>query len=298
MNGQAPPLALNDLLLLSGIDPAEVLVFRHRPAEPALNRIFDWLVVERPDLFDSYQSTHGPKTEAALLKARYVAAFIRHTPKTALFVGLYEVAASRVMAADAVMMRPLHQELIALGLTGTKAIEGRESFVEFTLDHRPWHADWQGRLVIDWPGLERSWYRWADRNIFPVRAIADQSVLIRPMPDWHDLLVEWQDLALLPTSWRAALSQWRGIYLIIDQVDGRQYVGSASGQENILQRWRNYSRTGHGGNKLLRNRDPRSFRFAILQRVSPDMPDSEVVAIEQSWKRRLRSVAPFGLNEN
>jgi hypothetical protein len=37
----------------------------------------------------------------------------------------------------------------------------------------------------------------------------------------------------------------------------------------MLGRWRNYAAHGHGGNKLLRERDPKSFRFTILQRVCP-----------------------------
>ena len=116
-------------------------------------------------------------------------------------------------------------------------------------------------MVIDWPGLERSWYRWADRNQFGVNAITEEPLLIAAMPDWQELTLDWPQLALLPTAWQAALAQWRGVYLIIDQSDGKQYVGSAYGRENILQRWLGYARTGHGGNKLLKNRDPNDFVF-------------------------------------
>ncbi len=161
-----------------------------------------------------------------------------------------------------------------------------------------WHAEWRGRLIIRWPGLERSWYRWADRNEFVVEAIAQESLFTRAMPHWDELAIEWNELALLPSAWRAALSQWRGIYLITDQGDAKQYVGSAYGTENILQRWTEYARTGHGGNKLLRDRDPENFRFAILQRLSPDLPDADVIRIEQTWKKRLGTRSPNGLNEN
>ena len=118
---------------------------------------------------------------------------------------------------------------MSLGMTGIKAVEGRDGVIEFELPLIDWHADWIGRLIIRWPGLERSWYRWADRNLFEVQAIAQENLFSRAMPSWDTLSLEWNELAVLPTSWRANLRNWRGIYLIIDQADGMQYVGSAYG---------------------------------------------------------------------
>jgi hypothetical protein len=59
-----------------------------------------------------------------------------------------------------------------------------------------------------------------------------------------------------------------------------------------------YAARGHGGNVLLRQRDPSNFRFTILQRVSPDMEQDEIVALENSWKKRLHTREPYGLNDN
>lgn len=294
----APPLTLNQLIRLSGIEPKDVLVFRHRPREPQINRIFPWLAAERPDLFDCYQSTHGANTESALARARYLASFIRHKPGQALFIGFYAVRSYRSMAVEACLSRPCHRELMSLGLEGMKATAGRESVLEFDLPLLDWHKEWRGRLIVQWPGLERSWYRWGDRNEFAVAAIAEDDLLAPAMPAWEELIIAWNELGVLPTSWRTALSHWRGVYLVIDRSNGSQYVGSAYGAENILQRWKEYARTGHGGNKLLRGCDPANLRFAILQRVSPDLPDAEVIRIEGNWKDRLGTRAPHGLNEN
>lgn len=290
-------LTLNHLLKLSDISPEEVIVFRHRPYEPKLNKVFDWIVSERPDLFDCYQRTQGQKPESALKRAKYAASFIRHSPKTALFVGLFAVASYRELAFEKYAERPLHKELMTFGMVGATA-EERASLLEFDLPLTDWHADWRGRLIVKWPGLERSWYRWADRNEFAVEAIAEENLLLRAMPAWDELEFSWSELALLPQHWMANLNQWRGIYLITDVSDGRRYVGSAYGAENIGQRWREYARSGHGGNAQLRLRNAENLRFAILQRVSPDLEDAQVIRVEKSWKDRLRTRVPAGLNEN
>jgi hypothetical protein len=294
----APLFTFNDLLRLSGLVEDEVLVFRHRPYEPQLNRLFDWIVAERPELFDCYQSTHGPRTEAAMKRAKYVAAFIRHRPGTALFAGMYAMNGYRVLDTQSCVARPAHVALMNLGMVGIKATDGRESLLEFDLSLLDWHSDWSGRLVVRWPGLERSWYRWANRNEFAVEAIAEESIFAAKMPAWDELVLSWAELAALPSQWQSALRQWRGIYLITDESDGKQYVGSAYGGENLLQRWMEYGRSGHGGNKLLRGRDPTRFRFAILQRLSPDLADADVIRSEVTWKDRLHTRAPAGLNDN
>ena len=101
-----------------------------------------------------------------------------------------------------------------------------------------------------------------------------------------------------PESIISKLSEWRAIYYIWDGSDGKGYVGSAYGAANLLGRWLNYGAVGHGGNRLLRQRDPKNFRFSILQRVSPDMEQADVIAVENSWKERLHTREPWGLNDN
>ena len=101
----------------------------------------------------------------------------------------------------------------------------------------------------------------------------------------------------MPSSWQEKLSQWRGIFYIFDKSDGKAYIGSAYGKDNLSGRWINYAASGHGGNKWLRDRDPKNFVFTILQRVSPDMDQNDVIQLENSWKERLHT-KKFGLNDN
>src|SRR6478672_10535136 len=82
---------LDDLLLGKGIDPHQVLVFRHRPTECELHKVFPLLAADKPDLFNAYQKTHGEKVEKAMTRAGYVTSFIGQEPGKALFVGLYKI---------------------------------------------------------------------------------------------------------------------------------------------------------------------------------------------------------------
>jgi hypothetical protein len=94
------------------------------------------------------------------------------------------------------------------------------------------------------------------------------------------------------------LSEWKGIYYIFDRSDGKGYVGSAYGKTNLAGRWQEYADTGHCENRLLRERDHTKFRFSILQRLSPDADNEEVIEQESKWKIRLHTRAPSGLNDN
>ena len=83
---------LNDLLKGKGIDPQHVLVLRHRPNEPELNKILPWLAAEKPDVFNAYQQTQGERVERAMQAMKgfgYVASFLGREPGKALFVGLW-----------------------------------------------------------------------------------------------------------------------------------------------------------------------------------------------------------------
>jgi hypothetical protein len=168
----------------------------------------------------------------------------------------------------------------------------------FDLNPTDFYAHWKGKLVVGWPPPERSWWRRAHRNTMPVIAVREESALASAMPEWDQISLTWEELSLLPQKWKSALSQWRSVYYIFDTSDGKGYVGSAYGTDNLLGRWLNYAAKGHGGNKLLRTRDPRNFRFSILQRVSPDMETTDVIHLENSWKERLHTRYPDGLNDN
>lgn len=295
-------MTFNDLLRSQNIDPKRVLVLRHRPPEPELRKVLPWLAAEKPDVFNAYQQTQSPKLEGAMQSitgSGWIASFIGHEPGKAIFVGLYAIEASTPMSHDEYWRVPAYIEMKAFGMRGwSQGPDGRTSILWFDLHRVEFYSSWQGKLIIDWPPPELAWWRRAHRNDMIVRAILEESAFAAAMPAWSDLDLSWADLGVLPGRWRSALSQWRAIYYIFDQSDGKGYVGSAYGSDNLLGRWRGYAAKGHGGNVLLRKRDPQNFRFTILERVSPDLEAADVIRLESSWKQRLHTRVPHGLNDN
>lgn len=294
------PLMLNNLLELNGVDPANTLVLRHVPGETKLRRVFPWIAAEKPEVFNAYQKGHGEKLEktmAKLARQGTIAAFIGHDPGKALLVGLYDIVGHDTIDYEGFVATPEIQTLFKLGMNDPGPDGFREGTQWFDLDLRTHLLEWRGRLVIKWPGSERSWYRWAHNNEIEIEAISEDSKLVGPLPNWRDMIFNWQELSSLPKTWRSQLSEWRGVYYIHDTSDNRGYVGAAYGAENILGRWVQYSKTGHGDNKHLIKRDPENFVFSILERVSPDTDVSSVTRLESQWKRRLHTLYPAGLND-
>jgi len=54
----------------------------------------------------------------------------------------------------------------------------------------------------------------------------------------------------MPTYYEA-LKKVMGIYCLIDTINGKLYMGSATGEEGVAQRWVNYLDSKHGCNKKL-----------------------------------------------
>lgn len=289
---------LNDLLQGKNIDPQQVLVMRHRPSEPDFNKALPWLAAERPELFNAYQQNQNEKVERALQGVKYVASFIGREPGKALFVGLYSMDGSKAMAYNACAQLPLIRELTALRMTGFSGKYVRPTVLWFDLNLTDFYSQWKGKLIVGWPLPERSWWRRAHKNEMPVLAVLDDSALGTVMPRWDDIVLTWEQLSVLPTNWKSKLSEWRAIYYIFDVSDRKGYVGSAYGDKNLLKRWLEYAASGDGGNRLLRKRDPKNFRFSILQRESPDMDAADMIRLESTWKERLHTRHPFGLNDN
>ena len=288
-------LDFSSLLPSIGVDPAETLFVRHVPIEKSMKRVLPWLVVERPELWLAYQQIQWESLEKAMTRGRYIASFIGQEPGTSTFAGLYKIGSWQTLNAAGYNAFPGNQELMALGMGGRTP--DMPECMAFELDSLDAFDDWIGRLTVRWPMPYQQWWRWAGRGNFAVLTIEAESRFVRGMPDWHEIILSWAELQSLPSSWSAALAQWRGVYLIYDTSRRAGYIGSAYGADNIQGRWANYARSGHGGNVELRKSRPEDLRFSILQRTSPDLEPEAVIALEASWKERLHT-REFGLNRN
>lgn len=106
--------------------------------------------------------------------------------------------------------------------------------------------------------------------------------------------------------WVTALENQKAVYLITDKDSGKQYVGSAYGENGmLLQRWSNYVSNGHGGNKLLKEivddlgmeYVKKNFQYSILENYNARVDRKIIIERESWWKETLGSRA-FGLNAN
>ncbi len=162
--------------------------------------------------------------------------------------------------------------------------------------------DMSGRLVISWSGQRFTQKANDAREVVEIMEAGS----IGTFTGYDNVLLcraDFEELLANPKSnkqWHTALSKVGGVYLITTE-DGQQYVGSASGQSGIWQRWSNYAKNPHGGNNLLKQlleETPdayKKFTYSILAVVSGDK--KVVLTAEARWKLKLGSRA-FGLNDN
>ncbi len=283
-------LDLNDALRKVDLDPADhtVLVARHSHRDRRVLALLHRSVAEDRRFLEAYQSTQTLQNEARFLRADYLVSCLAYRPGTAVFAGLYRFGGTESLTASEdywampgfAGLRPLLEPLEPEAF--------REGTLRFDLQRVQAFEPFVDRLEIDFSNPV-AWLRDADRNTFPIVAIHPEPVLIARLPQWEEMVLSTAEIASLAPSWQAAMSQWRGIYCITDVSDGRSYVGSAAGAENIYGRWMQYAVDGDGGNAQLRGRDPSRFRFSVLQLTAPDMPRDDVIRIEEQWMRRLQT---------
>ncbi len=282
----------NQLLQIDGVDPASTVVLRHRPSNIRLRSALAQIAQQQHHLFHTYQSIQGSaRTSRSIQNARYVAAMLALGGDSAVFVGIYEMKGHSTRSRKQLLESDDVKALIEKGMSELPKPVYHWHDLELTDFLRPLRFS----LSVRWPG--RKWVRRAHRNVFEVLPFPVAEAIRMDMPDWDKLDLTWGQLKNLPQSWQTRLSEWRGIYCVFDTASRRAYVGAAYGRDNLLGRWLNYAKRGHGGNKLLRERDPKHFRFSILQLVSPTAEPGEVQELEASWKRRLHT-REYGLNEN
>lgn len=138
--------------------------------------------------------------------------------------------------------------------------------------------------------------------------ISDTKASITDFNGFDSINIDYSTLQYIVTnnipSWKTALSNAKGVYLIVDTKSGKQYVGSAYGDDCIWQRWFSYAKTGHGGNAELKNllnengeNYKYNFKYSVLEICNMNLGNEYVISRETHWKNTLMT-RQFGLNKN
>lgn len=281
------PLGVLDLLELRGFDrSAKAKLVRHQdsryPAEELIRH--GWL-----EAYQSYQS------RPVFHECEQIVSFVGVEATRALFVGVYDV-----LEKDPAEGAPIPP--------GCPYLEWLDSEHRYLLAKVEGYEDLEERLVIEWGKATLSWHQWLVNK--EVIELLPPGHRLAPFADYLDFTLTWDELRYLVQQmdahrdWRSRLEAVAGIYLILDGLTGKQYVGSASGSGGIWSRWSEYARNGHGGNVILRDlvraddeSYPRNFLYSILQVLPKTLSRAEVLRWERRYKEKLGTQAT-GLNLN
>jgi hypothetical protein len=203
----------------------------------------------------------------------YIIAFISYKKHEWMFAGVYR------------------------SLSVRQSEKGGYTYKTELLDHG---QEFIGRLIIHFEKTFRNSYPYPKTcfHLLTLTEILREPYTMAPFPGFENVSVSFNELNTIieqqEPSWKSALSNVKGIYLITDSSNGKLYVGSASGRNAFWSRWSEYCKNGHGGNKLLRDiikkqgiEHAHSFIFSILETRSMNSEDDSIISRESYWKKVL-----------
>ncbi len=218
--------------------------------------------------------------------------------------------------------RPFVVSLIALSRNGNWLFAGvhnaegcelleRHRKYRYRMSRREGANELDGRLIVRFERPGRAAYLLGENwsNAIEIAEIRPERVRVAEFPGYRSTMLTKQHLDIVVKqtieSWRSALANVAGVYVIADRHAGKLYVGSATGGEGIWSRWCAYSLTGHGGNRELRDLLTRegdayaeNFQFGVLEIADTHASAEDVLRRESHWKELLLTRAPHGHNAN
>lgn len=185
-----------------------------------------------------------------------------------------------------------------------------EKHIAYTTELIEGEGDILGRIVVYHKRKGRASYLWGKpiNKEFEICEIREKKLTVDEFPGYNSVLISFSELRIIINqniqSWRGALSNIKGVYLITDTASGKLYVGKAIGNDGIWNRWSNYIFTGHGGNIELKslliaegNDYKMNFQFSILEIADFHASDDYIDKREIYWKDVLQT-RKFGYNSN
>ena len=109
---------------------------------------------------------------------------------------------------------------------------------------------------------------------------------------------------IMPTYYEA-LKKITGIYCLTDTSNGKLYIGSATGEGGVAQRWGNYLSSKHGGNVKLRKLYQQKgdkyfekyFTYTLIEYFGLSYHPEKILKREQYWKKCFNTIE-HGYNDN
>jgi hypothetical protein len=181
----------------------------------------------------------------------------------------------------------------------------------YHLNRRPAASELEGRLIVRFERTGRQSYLLGENwsSAINVVEIRPEKMQIAAFPGYSSTMLTKQHLDIIVRqeieSWRSALANVAGVYVIADRHTGKLYIGSATGVGGIWSRWCAYSWTGHGNNVeliALLGREGASyaenFQYGVLEIADTHASADEILRRESHWKDILCSRVPHGYNAN
>lgn len=278
-------LYFTDILRSANIDANKVKLLRHPLSKPD---VFEYYQADRIREFTAHQDKNFS------IAYPYWAVFLGEEGTLSRFYALYKMDGWVPDTQAAIEPGELHPE----SFTGQYAYYHLETLHD--LD------EYKNKLLIDWGNSTRMWHQ-KGTTPKPIRAILPNFKEV--FPGFENIILSFDELENIiesPTiyaEWKAALSSINAIYLIVNRENGKQYVGSAYGEDGLWGRWSCYINTKHGGNKemiddLAATPDHyHFFQFSILQILPKTVTAEEVIHTEALYKKKLLTIS-FGMNKN
>lgn len=280
-------ILFSELLTTRGFDLNNSFkLVRHKSIEHPIEELID------RDLFEQYNCVHGKDR----YDCDYVIVFIGKESTKALFWGVYKVN-GKIKASEANLTEEYKKEFSSDDFKSKKY---------YLLEKQNNYNDLEQRVIIEWGEGTRAWVqKKCDKEVIEIKPRG----FVEDFPGYLDFVLPFKKLEQIIKNyesnykWKNKLSSVYGIYLILDRKTGKQYIGSAYGENGIWGRWENYVNSGSGGNdlldKLIENNEnyKYNFQFTILQTLPSNLKSDEVVGYETLYKEKLGSKT-FGLNKN
>jgi hypothetical protein len=268
-------LTFNAILAINNIDLKKVRLVRHKDNRASAKVTPYNLWLSHPAGLEEYQKIQKRKVFKI---GDFLASFVVTPSGETLFVGLYRV--NDIGVAPTGTIDPVFQA-------------DRAGLHLYDITPEKMLADYAGHLTIEWGGGHRAWVQLAHRREKSVLEIRKER-REDPFPGFGRFCWDIDSIAAVPATWQSVLKSVKGVYLLVCKDTGKQYVGSAKGEDNLWSRFLDYKSTGHGGNVELKARGRKPYQVTVLEIVNSD---EGIEKAESAWKTRLMS-RKFGLNRN